>query len=405
MSTWWDAAKAVKNLLFEGMTFANDAGKAFNDWGKELLKYGGELAVKWATGIVNGTMDTIDMAWDATAHIADFWAEMAWIDTNFAGSEWGLDMLNKRVHEWTKQMRDMSKTKIGETVIGGLISDGVWLAGEIVAPAWIINKWIKGIKIGKEAANSLKKSPEVMTKIRSLMETAQKTGKAVEQSQVDEILQSYSIWTKWKVLQNASRVAVKAPDKTQLIDLIKNSPDLSKSEMLSKWPKLMKTITTVGPGGVVALLNQIDRLDEQEFQEFMQSQSDGATEVAPQQPTKEAPNDGGITMPEADTKDVPVNKPDRFLSEVEPTTIADKKKELELLKEKKAWDLNMATSVVDLMKGLGVESKAEARKLIFEKMTSRPYTASAEDNIQLKQLIEEAFSKGTLPDYFPSLKR
>lgn len=65
----------------------------------------------------------------------------------------------------------------------------------------------------------------------------------------------------------------------------------------------------------------------------------------------------------------------------------------------------MATSVVDLMKGLGVESKAEARKLIFEKMTSRPYTASAEDNIQLKQLIEEAFSKGTLPDYFPSLKR
>lgn len=65
----------------------------------------------------------------------------------------------------------------------------------------------------------------------------------------------------------------------------------------------------------------------------------------------------------------------------------------------------MATSVVDLMKGLGVDSKQEARKLIFEKMTGNTYTASAEDNIKLKSLIEEAFSKGTLPDYFPSLKR
>ena len=49
----------------------------------------------------------------------------------------------------------------------------------------------------------------------------------------------------------------------------------------------------------------------------------------------------------------------------------------------------MATSVVDLMKGLGVDSKQEARKLIFEKMTGKTYTASAEDNIKLKSLVEK----------------
>lgn len=56
---------------------------------------------------------------------------------------------------------------------------------------------------------------------------------------------------------------------------------------------------------------------------------------APKEPTKEIPNDG-ITMPEADAKDMPVNKPDMSRSEEEPTTVADKKKELELLKEKNA---------------------------------------------------------------------
>ncbi len=41
-------------------------------------------------------------------------------------------------------------------------------------------------------------------------------------------------------------------------------------------------------------------------------------------------------MPEVDAKKMPVNTPDMSRSEEEPTTIADKKKELELLKEKNA---------------------------------------------------------------------
>lgn len=53
-------------------------------------------------------------------------------------------------------------------------------------------------------------------------------------------------------------------------------------------------------------------------------------------PAVNASVDDGITMPEADKKDMPVNKPDMSRSEEEPSTVSDKKKELELLKEKNA---------------------------------------------------------------------
>ncbi len=427
MSTWSDIGKGIRNFILDGISFADDAGKAIDNWIKEWAKFGWELLAKWATWIVNWTMDTIDMAWDLVWHTVDAWTALAWYDTNFGTTKWGIDMLWERVHEWTKQMRDMTKSNIGETVVGGLISDGVWLVGEFAAPMWIINKWVKWIKIAKETANALKKSPEAMNKIRALMNDAQKTGKAVEQSQVDEILKSYSIWTKAKVLDNASRVAMKAPDKAQLIELIKNSPDIQKAEMLKNWPKLRKLLVT-SPWSSVAIINQIDKLSDNDYEDFVQNieigSSDGTPSSKPEvKPTDKPINntiptskdlnpsewsenniDNGITIP--NSKDF---NPSEWSASnnkwFDQNTIDGKKKELELLKEKRAWDLNMATSVVDLMKGLGVDSKQEARKIIFEKMTGKPYTASTEDNIQLKSLIEEAFSKGTLPDYFPSLKR
>lgn len=88
--------------------------------------------------------------------------------------------------------------------------------------------------------------------------------------------------------------------------------------------------------------------------------------------------DGSITMPPMDepkaNEDPKVNIPDMSRSEEEPDTIEAKKKELELIKEGTAGKLNTATSVVDLMKALGVDSKQEARKIIFEKMTGSTYT-------------------------------
>lgn len=198
-------------------------------------------------------------------------------------------------------------------------------------------------------------------------------------------------FTAWRAkslqdIENASEEVLTDPESLNAIEkwksiLSRYSPQALK-ELLDKYPKL-KTWSKLA---LAIWLNHVAEISNED-----------------------APIDSGITLPKADTKvetkDMPVNTPDMSRSEEEPTTVADKKKELELLKEKNAWSLNMSTSVVDLMKGLGVDSKREARKIIFEKMTGKPYTASAEDNIQLKQLIEEAFSKGILPDLFQSIKR
>ncbi len=47
----------------------------------------------------------------------------------------------------------------------------------------------------------------------------------------------------------------------------------------------------------------------------------------------------------------------------------------------------------------------EARKMLFEKLTSKPYEGTAEQNVQLKSLIEEMFTKGTLDPAIQSIKR
>lgn len=198
----------------------------------------------------------------------------------------------------------------------------------------------------------------------------------------DMVMKSSVTWWKSSVLD---------PKTARFLEKIAN---YSPEEIVSKWPKLAMIVDKSKGAGKLGLADMIRRMSDDEVGEL-------ETVVA----EYNKPVEDGITMPPMDSKDMPVNTPDMSRSEEEPTTVADKKKELELLKEKNAWSLNMSTSVVDLMKGLGVDSKQEARKIIFEKMTGKPYTASAEDNIQLKQLIEEAFSKGTLPDFFQSIKR
>ena len=410
MSTWSNIGKGIRNYIIDWLTFANDAWTKMHDWAIEWLKFWWELAWRAALWLWEWLMDTVDMAWDLVWHTVDVWAWLLGKDTNFGTTKWGIDMLWEQVDEWMKMMKDMIKTKTWDTAVWSKIADIAWIAWEIASPMWIINKWVKWIKIAKEAATALKKSPEAMSKIRSLMETAQKSGKAIEQSQVDEILQSYSIWTKWKVLENASRVAMKAPDKAQLIDLIKNSPDLAKTEMLKNWPKLQKVLSKVTPWSTVALLNQIDNLSDNDYEDFVQNiendTNDKVVNINEVKKTEEdkVENTWDITLPPQDNLN-----PSKALNidNKEPSvdSIEAKKKELELMKEKNAGTLNTSTSVVDLMKMLWAESTQEARKLIFEKTTGKPYTASAEDNMQLKSIIEEMFSKGKLPDYITPIKR
>lgn len=171
----------------------------------------------------------------------------------------------------------------------------------------------------------------------------------------------------------------------------------SPEEVASKSPKFAAIVKAGKFTGKVWVADILRRMSQPEI--------DAIEQEVNAQETPEETIDDGITMPPMDSKEPEVNKPDMTNAEINPDTVDAKKKELELLKEQNAGKLNMATSVVDLMKGLGVDSKQEARKVIFEKMTGGTYTGSAEDNIKLKSLIEEAFLKGTLPDYFPSLKR
>lgn len=217
----------------------------------------------------------------------------------------------------------------------------------------------------------------------------------------DDLIDIWS-WDEYaKIMQliNSSKVTSKVLD-PKTVSFLEKVASYSPEEVASKWPKIaamMKAGKFVGKVWVADILREMSKEDV-----------DAINEEANAQEAPKMPMDNSITMPEADKKEEDTSKwfsPTWAKLEEEPATITDKKKELESLKEKNAWDLNMSTSVVDLMKGLGVDSKQEARKIIFEKMTGKPYTASAEDNIQLKSLIEEAFSKGTLPDFFQSIKR
>jgi len=177
----------------------------------------------------------------------------------------------------------------------------------------------------------------------------------------------------------------------------------SPEEVASKWPKIAAMMKAGKFAGKVAIADVLREMSQPEIDAIEEELN---AQETPNTPVKENGNSDGITFPDMPTsKDFNPSEWSKFNKTEDTQTITDKKKELELIKEKNAWSLNMSTSVVDLMKGLGVDSKQEARKIIFEKMTGKPYTASADDNIQLKSLIEEAFSKGILPDYFPSLKR
>lgn len=96
--------------------------------------------------------------------------------------------------------------------------------------------------------------------------------------------------------------------------------------------------------------------------------------------------------------------PSMIWSDDEPLSITEKKKELENIKWSRK-DLNTDTSVVDLMKSLGADSAMEARKKIFEDVTWRSYSGTAEENVELIKLVEEMYSTGKLNKYLQPIKR
>lgn len=387
-----EAGKNITQAIWWGLSFANDLFSDVSDFWKEVWT----KAFMW---VGKGTANLIDFAWDVWAGVVDVWSGIASeltgkdLTTDLSWKEWFLDKANKHVQKWFKQIDDAMKSDIGKTMVGEGIVDLAGFAWEMAAPVWIVNKAAKGGKIASEYIATVKNSPKALSELKALAMKAKDEWREVLQTEIDDVLKKAGIAGK-NIAKDAAKVTRELDPKTAIF--IEKIANYSPEEIVSKWPKLAMIVDKTKGAGKLGFADMIRRMSDDEVNEV------NAVVAEYDQPQV----DDGLTMP-----DMPKEWKDKVSTstspgpEQKPDTISDKKKELETLKEKNAWDLNMGTSVVDLMKGLGVDSKQEARKLIFEKMTGKPYTASAEDNTQLKTLIEEAFSKGTLPDYFPSLKR
>lgn len=406
-----------------GAGIVNSIGGAIsfaNDLMDDAKWFAWELAVKWAAWLGRGLANTIDIAGDGAALLTDAisWGVATMTGhpedaTNYSGKEWIIDKVNKHVQGGFDQIEDATKSKVGKTTVGKFISDGVGIAWELLSPgwptavAWKLGKWFM---IAKEYIPFIKKSPQAIAELKALMEWAAKIGKKVDQSEVNAILSKYAPEVKTMVTKAltkgdaalAAKSTIKLLDDPKKIDLLEKIAASSPEEIASKWPKISALIKTGKLAGKLWVAETIRRLEQPEIDAIDEELN---AQEAPKEPTKETPNDG-ITFPDMPTsKDFNPSEWSKFNKVEDTQTVSDKKKELELLKEKNAGTLNASSSVVDLMKMLWANSTMEARKMLFEGLTSKPYEGTAEQNIQLKALVEEMFANGTLSDKIKSFKR
>ena len=78
-----------------------------------------------------------------------------------------------------------------------------------------------------------------------------------------------------------------------------------------------------------------------------------------------------------------------------PAPISEVDVEANLAAMAQGKDLNWRSSIVDLMKLLGIDSSYENRKELAQELGNTSYSGSAEDNIQLhKQVMQELARNG-----------
>lgn len=78
-----------------------------------------------------------------------------------------------------------------------------------------------------------------------------------------------------------------------------------------------------------------------------------------------------------------------------PAPISEADVEANLAAMAQGKDLNWRSSIVDLMKLLGIDSSYENRKELAQELGNTSYSGSAEDNIQLhKQVMQELARNG-----------
>ncbi len=84
----------------------------------------------------------------------------------------------------------------------------------------------------------------------------------------------------------------------------------------------------------------------------------------------------------------------------DPTTVVNVEERLDAMDG--ADNLNWRTSIVDLMKLIGVDSSYGARKELAQELGREDYAGSAEDNIWLHKVTMQhlALNGGKVPDQF-----
>lgn len=380
----------------------------WDNW-KELAKSAGDVVLTTAANVWESAYSTIDWLWDAAAWSADtisaLWNKISpnIVKTDYSKREWYLDKKGKEVAQWAKDLESFSDSKWTKDsramemfwdgvqhaadIFQIVASGGAWLG--VKAWGWLLKIWMKGVgapvTIPLNFIKGLKQTPQAATELKALFEAAKASWKVVSQPEVNAIVAKYGSASipkliKWTEI-GSKRMASHLLKNVGPEDIAKLPPSI-KSKILD-WAWKLVSAELIDAG-----------LDDDEV-----------AQVEAVVWSKETV-DPGITMPTADPKvDKKEFSPTWAKPEEEPTSIADKKKELQVMKEKNVWTLNASTSVVDLMKMLWANSTMEARKMLFEKLTSKPYEGTAEQNMQLKDLVEEMFAKGTLNDAIQPIKR
>lgn len=387
-----------------GLTFANATEKQKSD-------YGYDVTVNGLASFAKGLYKLIDDAADAPWMVADFTTNTLAdvtgnqdLRTNFSWTEWFMDKWGKWVKKIKDKISEVTHSDLRDTNEWQLFYDMAEATWEVVPTllwGWVWAKATTKMVNPKAMVESLKKIPGAVDELKILLWKWWK----VTQWKVAELYAKYV--TKLDDLVDPKRVINPGKNMDEITWAYNAKPPLLKSgksmdqivgdynRKISSSPKVKEYFMKKHPliatailgwsllGWSLGAINGISQSQMEEFEKDLENIDASATDVTP--------TDGTITLPEVDPKD--------------PETIAAKKKELQTMKEKNAGTLNAATSVVDLMKMLWVDSTMEARKVLFEGLTSKSYEGTAEQNIQLKALVEEMFSNGTLSDKIKSFKR
>lgn len=393
----------IANAVWSGISFADDVKR-------KAIWFWWELAAKAATLPAKALLWVLDIGGDVLAGTTDFvsgglHAATGWaIDkTDYMWKEWVIDKLNTEAQKWFKSWEDATKSDWGKTKVWWAISEWAGWLGEMLIPFGIVNKWAKWLKMAKDARKIFKESPKAIEELKALAQAAKAEKRVASAEEVNAILSKYGVNTAKNVSEWFAKWAGKEITWQWSKTFIDKVSQFTPEEVASKHPRLTKALGKMGidawtPGKTLTaeVLRQVLNGPDGD---------DVANEInsVDQETQSNIDNGSWISLPPVDA---PSTDTTNTTKPVDSSEKKDRENILNYYEDKNKWKLNMKASVVDLMKGIGVESKQEMRKLIYEDLMKKPYSASAENNIELAQIIRERFTSGEdIKKYIESLKK